>query len=431
MLRLFALSLGLILSTSTFAGQMQPLWRNGETACPAASATDHYIDVPLFHDLKNNAQVDRIPGLNLFEAEQTTHWGKSLRIYYDTFSPWDPAKKLLILIPGGPGQTHADLHKLVDLWGEETDLLTKFNVIAMDHRGVGCSRPLFPGNEPEESMLMRQAASDIDMIRKELVGENGQINVWGYSYGSLLAQTYALLYPKNLERLYIGGTVSNIDDWHMAGVQYESLVFSAVPSETRAKFLELTKDEPKLYERFLDSVFNYLYQYSGRVEAIPKQLGEVVKLLEAGDKASVYELTKPQVDVLPWMMRSISCIELFPYTAKFPGEYMFWAKGFAVCNEFEGKQEYFNYTPLLKQITVPTLITGGAFDHVTPAQAMVEVAENIPGSYLYIDRFLGHGFGGKVNCHLKMVAAFFSGASRQDLDLIAYSPECQDPPNRE
>ncbi len=79
------------------------------------------------------------------------------------------------------------------------------------------------------SHRMRQAASDIDYIRRELVGDAGQINVWGYSYGSILAQTYALLYPKHLERLFIGGTVSQVDDWHFDGVQYESLVFSAVP----------------------------------------------------------------------------------------------------------------------------------------------------------------------------------------------------------
>jgi pimeloyl-ACP methyl ester carboxylesterase len=407
---------------------MKPQWHLGDTTCPKASFTDRYINVPLFHDLQSMADLNRIPGLNVFKAAQIENSEKQIRIYYELFNGWDPQKKFIILIPGGPGQTHADFHRLAYNYEKRTDLLKKFNVIAMDHRGVGCSRPLFPGNEPPESMLMRQAASDIEMIRKKLVGQEGQINVWGYSYGSLLAQTYALLYPTHVERLFLGGTASSVDDWHMAGLQYESMVLSAVKPETRDAFLEQVKDLPEVREAFLDWSFEYLYQFAGRTQAIPLKLEAVVASLADGKKASVLEDLATEKEISPWMQRSIACIELFPYTQKYLGEYPMWDKIIGHCSEFKNKHEYFDYFPLLRQINVPTLIYGGAFDHVTPAKAMIRMAQEIKGSLLYIDNYLGHGFGGKIGCVVKLTGDFFSGASNDELMELSYSPVCQDPP---
>lgn len=428
--RVLALMACAVLSFTAFAkgNSVKPQWQEGDLSCPTASATDRYIEVPVYHDLATVAQVDRIPGLNLFKEKQENFAGKKMRIYYELFNGWDANKKLLILIPGGPGQTHADFHRLVDVYGAQSDLLKNFNVIAMDHRGVGCSRPLFPGNEPEDSMLMRQAASDIDLIRKELVGANGKINVWGYSYGSLLAQTYALLYPDQIERLFIGGTVSNIDDWHMAAVQYESLVFSAVEPKARDSFYELTANDKTLREAFLDWAFEPMYQYAGRAQKIPEKLNFVLEKLKAGEKQNVLQELASKPSVTPWMQRSIACIELFPYETKFPGEYNFWVKAIGFCSEYKGMHDYFHYTPLLKQINVPTLIYGGAFDHVTPPKAMLQMSQEIKNSFIFIDNYLGHGFGGKVGCIVRLTAQFFSGASSSELQQVAYSPFCQDAP---
>ncbi len=413
--------------TTVFA-KSEPFWKNGDDQCPAPSATDKYIDVPVFHDLESNAEIARIPGLNVFKANQTEYKNKKIRVYYELLNGWDPKKPLVILVPGGPGQPHADLHPLVEPYEKETDLVSRFNIIAMDHRGVGCSRPVFPGNEPTESMMMRQAASDIDAIRRELVGPEGKINVWGYSYGSILAQTYALLFPKNLNRLFLGGTVSELDDWHMAALQLEALIFSAVDAAKRQQFLEATKDVENLRDAFIAWGFLQLYGYEGRVREIPKKLDEVLNLLKLGDSKKVLEDLYPGSDVMPWMQRSILCMELFPFTTKYPGETKIWAESMTSCSEYKGKYEYFNYLPLLKQIDAPTLIYGGAFDHVTPPKAMIKMAQQIKGSYLFIDNYLGHGFGGKTGCFIKLTAEFFAGADNAALERIAYSDLCQSAP---
>lgn len=416
------------LSFHTDARPLRPLWDHGDLTCPYPSESDRYIDVPLFHDLDALARVERIPGLNLFKDAQLKHRGKKLRIFYELLTPFDPSKRLLILIPGGPGQPHADLHPLVDIF-ESKGLQKTHNLIAMDHRGVGCSRPLFPGNEPEESMMMRQAASDIEMIRKELVGESGSIDVWGYSYGSLLAQTYALLYPDHLGLFSIGGAVSGYEDWGLAGLQFESLVFSAVGKEDRELFYEFTQDSFEVKRGFFKWAFAQLYDYKGRTERIPKKLAEILQNLKAGREAEVLSQFDAPPDIMPWMARSIACLELFPYKSKFSLEFDIWGEMIGACSEFEGKQEYFNYTDLLPQIHQRTLIYGGNFDHVTTGQAMQRISQKIPNSFLFLNKYMGHGFGGNTDCFSQMTTAFFQGAERENLAQLASSPICQNPPN--
>jgi len=423
---LLLLLLGVSLASSASPKMFEPMWRDDDVVCPAPSAQDRYIEVPVFHDLAAMARVDRIPGLNLFTDKQEKFVNRKMRIYYELFGPWDAHKPLLILIPGGPGQPHADMHRIVEMMAEDTALMRKFNIIAMDHRGVGCSRPMFPGNEPEESMMMRQAASDIEMIRKELVGPEGGIHVWGYSYGSILAQTYALLYPDHLDKLFLGGSVSNLDDFHLAGVQFESFIFSAVKHETRAQFEKIASEDAILRDTFYKWAFGQLYTYRGRVVEIPLKTEALVAAVGAGHREDILkELTSPPDSAPSWMMRSIACLELFPTGTKFSGEFPMWPMVLGICEEFKGRNEFFNYLPLLPQISARTMIYGGAFDHVTPAQAMTRMAHQIPNSFLYIDNFLGHGLKGKTTCFFKLMEAFLTGASDAELTELTYAPICQ------
>lgn len=416
----------LMLATNVAAqSKVFPTWKYSDDECPVASGTDRYILAPVFHHLEKVAHVERIPGLNVHKDLQKEYERKKMRIYFELFKPWDPNKELLILVPGGPGQTHADFHQML---GEDFKSFANFNVIAMDHRGVGCSRPMFPGNEPPQALLMRQAASDIDLIRKELVGENGKINVWGYSYGSILAQTYALLYPDNLDRLFLGGAFSSKNDFHMAGLRYESLAYSAVTNETRSEFENLTQSAPEVRSQFLKWAFGPLYSYLGRTEEIPAKLNVVIQKLKAGQKAEALNELPNDKFILPLMMRSISCIELFPYEPKYPGEYSLWGDIFASCREFQHIAEYVNYTPLLKQIQAPTLVMGGSFDHVTPAPAMLRIAQEIPNSFIFLDEYVGHSFKGKSSCIDQMTEEFFDGASNDRLEELAYSSICQKRP---
>ena len=186
----------------------------------------NYIKQPLFHDL-SAANISHIPRLRLFKDEQKRYLGKTFNIYYELQAPFDSSKEILFMIPGGPGESHTFIH---DFMGNSifAKLAENFNVITMDHRGVGCSRYYGPGDYPSESMLMRQAATDIELIRKSY-GEQMRINVFGYSYGSFLAQTYALLYPNYINRLFLGGAFSAALEFRNAMKTFEQRVLNASP----------------------------------------------------------------------------------------------------------------------------------------------------------------------------------------------------------
>lgn len=410
---------------------VQPLWEHGDNVCPEQSENERYIEVPLFHDLAKVAQVDRIPGLNTHDKLRKKYDGAKINLFYELLNGWSQHKELLILIPGGPGQPHADLHSIIKMYEEDApQLLEKFNVIAMDHRGLGCSKAFFPGSEPYQSLYMRQAASDIDLIRKELVGNN-KINVWGYSYGSILAQTYALLYPDSVDHLLLGGAVSSVEDFHLAGTLYTSNVFSAVPPRTTQKFMDLTESRIELREKVLDWSFGPLYSYLGRTQEIPNKIDKAITLIESGHFAELEQsLLSSGGWVMEWMMKSIGCGELFPSYTKYDGEYFLWKPMFG-CKEFEGATEYFDYTELLHQIEVPTLIFGGAFDHVTPAASMIKMAQKIPNSYIFIDPYMGHGFMGKRSCFFKLNDLFFSESSFDTIEDFVRKPICSGLPTIE
>lgn len=418
-----------LLAGSNLQANVQPLWVHGDNSCPEPNKTERYIQVPLFHDLEKVARVDRIPGLNTHDELQERYDGAKINLFYELLNGWSPNKELLIFIPGGPGQPHADLHHTMEMYKKETpELLEKFNIIAMDHRGLGCSKPMFPGSEPYQSLYMRQAASDIDLIRSELVG-NGKINVWGYSYGSILSQTYALLYPDNVDRLLLGGAVSSAEDFHLAGTLYTSNVFSAVSPRTTEKFMNLTENRLDLREKVLDWAFGPLYSYLGRTQDIPNKIDEVIESIENGNLKELNEsLSHDRKWVMAWMMKSIACGELFPNYTKYDGEYFLWKQLYG-CKDFEGISEYFDYSDLLHQIEAPTLIFGGAFDHVTPAASMIKMAQKIPNSYIFIDPYMGHGLKGKYSCFLKLNEVFFLKSSFDSIETLVRDPVCSGLPS--
>jgi pimeloyl-ACP methyl ester carboxylesterase len=66
-----------------------------------------------------------------------------------------------------------------------------------------------------------QTAADMNSILDAL-GQNDTI-YWGFSYGTILGQTYAGLYPKRSKRVIIDG-VNNVFDWYEELLDEEDLV---------------------------------------------------------------------------------------------------------------------------------------------------------------------------------------------------------------
>lgn len=161
----------------------------------------------------------------------------------------DVAKPLgsIIFNPGGPGASGYDwILNSVSYLGTEK-LRSKFNIVGFDPRGVGKSEPRvkcldakktdallyedtgLPLGSPQDIATTRKllgefaqsclkntgpamafldtvsAAKDMDVLRA-VMGEK-HLDYLGFSYGSLLGQTYAALFPKKVNRMVIDGVI--------------------------------------------------------------------------------------------------------------------------------------------------------------------------------------------------------------------------------
>jgi len=107
----------------------------------------------------------------------------------------------LILLPGGPAASHLTFHPYF------TSLLDKYRVIYYDYYGRGKSdRPA-----SYKEITFEQDVEDLEGLRKELKLE--KINLYGFSYGGMVAQAYALKYPTHVNRLILANTLHSAEMW--------------------------------------------------------------------------------------------------------------------------------------------------------------------------------------------------------------------------
>jgi pimeloyl-ACP methyl ester carboxylesterase len=161
----------------------------------------------------------------------------------------DPARRIgsLLLNPGGPGGSGVGFaREFARLFPAE--IQARFDIVGFDPRGIAGSTPLrcfatldeaiatlpsfaYPETPAEERvqrvsddklaaacarhpgtirdhMSSADAARDMDLLRQRL--GDAKLNYLGYSYGSLLGQNYANLFPGNVRALVIDGVVDPV-----------------------------------------------------------------------------------------------------------------------------------------------------------------------------------------------------------------------------
>lgn len=167
------------------------------------------------------------------------------------------ATKNIIINPGGPGGSgvgwlYGNGKRIQRLVGDD------FHVLSFDPRGVNGSQPqaiCYPDAETRQARATVQSldakrdsaglyalASNLVRACADTMGEHGKyINTpqtaadmndildavgqenmiyWGLSYGSLLGQTYATMFPERSERIIIDGVVNQFD-WYEALVEFD------------------------------------------------------------------------------------------------------------------------------------------------------------------------------------------------------------------
>jgi proline iminopeptidase len=119
------------------------------------------------------------------------------RLWYRIAGKGEP----LLLIPGGPGLPHNYL------WPSFEQFSDSFQVIYFDAFGRGFSDH---AQNPRDYSFSHDV-TEIEGLRLAL--GLGKINVYGHSYGGIVAQEYALRYPQSVQRLILANTIHSAEMW--------------------------------------------------------------------------------------------------------------------------------------------------------------------------------------------------------------------------
>ncbi|MBK6397333.1 MAG: alpha/beta fold hydrolase [Bacteroidetes bacterium] len=160
--------------------------------------------------------------------------------------------KPLFLITGGPGSSHADMHSYDGLSDSST-------LIFIDFFGRGKSDT---AQLPIEYSIENDV-SDLESVRKTLGYE--KINVLGHSYGSLVAQLYAIKFPQHVEQLIIVSGLYSGKMWQETNDEYNHIfsnqmpeVWDAVLALREKGYRSSDKIHYELYEKF---PLNFVHGY--------------------------------------------------------------------------------------------------------------------------------------------------------------------------
>ncbi|MYS79382.1 alpha/beta hydrolase, partial [Embleya scabrispora] len=375
----------------------------------------------------------------------------------------DPTHRIgsLVVDFGGPGSPGAS-----DVVGKKKDAFSaevraRFDIVGFDPRGWGASNPLqcdplgprpdadpitptafaefvtwnrasVAGCRPRTGSLYDHldtlsVVRDIDALRAAL-GDR-RLNFWGLSYGSLMAQQYAEVFPRRFRALVADGNL----DHSSSGARWLETSAAAVEDSFR-EFTTWcdTNTDCVLHGRDVGAVVDRLYAraeagtlydpaapdvgitpmtFLGQVQGTFKnpgwrQLAAGLRTLDATTPHPTQPGIRPPVDIDPRARQAVVCSD--------------WALNFADANELAAVDRrsaalaphmrrsfsaWYLMTPCLGQpvrltnpphpyrisSTKPILLVNGAHDAATPYPWAVEAGRRIPGATLLTYDGWGHG----------------------------------------
>ncbi len=172
----------------------------------------------------------------------------SIKIAVNVHRATSPDRRIgyLFVNPGGPGGSGVELVRYIPHGAIEGDLVTHFDIVGFDPRGVGASEPEFACGGPGEQLALlttidfpvdtsdevsageaaanlciqsmgpiggllhsQYVANDMDEIRRALGAD--QISYLGFSYGSTLGVWYATLFPETVRAMVLDGADNPVD----------------------------------------------------------------------------------------------------------------------------------------------------------------------------------------------------------------------------
>jgi proline iminopeptidase len=249
----------------------------------------------------------------------------------------------LLIIPGGPGLSHRYLYP------HFSALKDTHKVIYFDAFGRGRSDR---AKKPEEYTIDRDV-QDVEGLRKALKLE--KVRLLGFSYGGMVAQTYALKHPKAVDRLMLVVAPHSGEMWADANANIN-------------RFLE--NQYPELWEKMV------AWRKKGGVTSDP-QYQDLLGKAHPG----LFYFFNPKTAEDKEYKEALEEMNLEVYSA------LCGKDGDVVLG---GDIAKFDHRKELHKIAAPTLIAAGRFDQGCPPRWMVKYKEYMPKAKFEMFEKSGH-----------------------------------------
>ncbi len=254
------------------------------------------------------------------------------KLYYKIFGPDNP--ETLLCVHGGPGLTHDYILSMADL------AKVGFKVVFYDQ--LGCGKSDVPKNL--NMFTIERAVEDLEGIRREM--NLGKVHLFGSSYGGLLAIAYALKYQKNLKSLISAGGLASVPHTIMGMEELKA----QLPPEVREVMKKYEDAGDYSNPEYVKAVDVFYKSYFCRLPEWPKEV--------------TYSLEHVSLPVYG--------------TMNGPNEFT-----------IVGNIRHWDVSAQLGKIRVPTLVTSGKYDEVSPKEAR-SIHNGIEGSSLVIFQKSAH-----------------------------------------
>lgn len=250
-----------------------------------------------------------------------------LKLYYKKVGS---GRRKVLTLHGGPGMSHDYLLPLAEL--------SSYDMTVLFYDQFGCGR----SDEPTElsKFTVEYAVEEVEGVRKAAFGDE-KVYLYGSSYGGMLALAYAVKYQDKLKALIVAGGLASVP----FAAKEMARLRSELPRDVQATLdrYEATGDynNPE-YQKAVEVFYK---KHLLRLEDWPE---DVMRSLEYAGKRRVYPVMNG------------------------PNEFT-----------ITGTIKDFDITDRLSVIKVPTLITVGEYDEVTPNVAEV-IHKQIRGSQIKV-----------------------------------------------
>lgn len=273
--------------------------------------------------------------MSLYKPEEGFRKIKGLKIYYKLFRAVNE-KAVLLTMHGGPGMSHDYLLPLSDL--------AESGISVLFYDQFGCGRSEEPADRSR--FTIDYGVEEAHDLAMDMIGKS-KFFLMGSSYGGALALAYAVKHQDVLKGLIISGGLSSVP---LAVKEMQRLIDNLEPWARDAihRYGDSGDFENPEYQKATQLFYR---KHLLRMDRYPD---DVARSLEYGEKRNVYRVMNG------------------------PNEFT-----------INGTIRDWDITSDITRIKVPTLITVGEYDEVTPMVANV-LNQRINGSNLRVFEGCSH-----------------------------------------